>query len=144
LELTATHTNTVGILQGKATMEQYRQDLADMETGEREKINATRQGSTERLEVINAALRAEEFAGLTSTAHYRELHALVEFAMWAGLLEIGRNPILLVQNKGATRKVRKPRSLSVEQFHFCSPGCANRSQHYSSNSCAWAFVLVKP
>ena len=73
--MTATHTNTVGILQGKATMEQYRQDLADMETGEREKINATRQGSIERLEVINAALRAEEFAGLTSTAHYRELLA---------------------------------------------------------------------
>jgi integrase len=52
-----------------------------------------------------------------SKTHVRSLmHGLVEFAMWAGLLEMGRNPISLVQNKGATRKVRKARSLTVEQF----------------------------
>jgi integrase len=45
------------------------------------------------------------------------MHGLVEFAMWAGLLSINRNPISLVQNKGAMRKVRKARSLTVEQFH---------------------------
>src|ERR1017187_3484690 len=39
------------------------------------------------------------------------MHALVEFAMWAGLLDISRNPISLVKNKGAMRKVRKARSL---------------------------------
>jgi integrase len=37
--------------------------------------------------------------------------------MWSGLLEVSRNPISLVQNKGALRKVRKARSLTVEQFH---------------------------
>jgi hypothetical protein len=73
LELTATHENTVGILKGKAAMEQYRKDLADMETGEREKINATDQGSTERLAVIDAALKAEDALNLQATAHYREL-----------------------------------------------------------------------
>ena len=53
-----------------------------------------------------------------SKTHVRSLmHALVEFAMWAGMLEITRNPISLVQNAGATRKVRKARSLTVEQFH---------------------------
>lgn len=53
-----------------------------------------------------------------SKTHVRSLmHGLVEFAMWAGLLEISRNPISLVQNKGAMRKVRKARSLTVEQFH---------------------------
>jgi integrase len=52
-----------------------------------------------------------------SKTHVRSLmHALVEFAMWAGILEMSRNPISLVQNKGATRKVRKARSLTVEQF----------------------------
>jgi integrase len=52
-----------------------------------------------------------------SKTHVRSLmHALVEFAMWAGLLEMSRNPISLVQNKGATRKVRKARSLTTEQF----------------------------
>lgn len=53
-----------------------------------------------------------------SKTHVRSLmHALVEFAMWAGMLEVSRNPISLVQNAGATRKVRKARSLTVEQFH---------------------------
>ena len=53
-----------------------------------------------------------------SKTHVRSLmHGLVEFAMWAGLLDISRNPISLVQNKGATRKTRKARSLTVEQFH---------------------------
>jgi integrase len=44
------------------------------------------------------------------------MHGLVEFAMWSGLLDISRNPISLVQNTGATRKVRKARSLTAEQF----------------------------
>jgi len=53
-----------------------------------------------------------------SKTHVRSLmHGLVEFAMWAGLLEISRNPISLVQNNGATRRTRKARSLTVEQFH---------------------------
>ena len=52
-----------------------------------------------------------------SKTHVRSLlHGLVEFAMWAGLLEVSRNPLSLVQNAGATRKVRKARSLTVEQF----------------------------
>jgi integrase len=44
------------------------------------------------------------------------MHGLVEFAMWAGLLDISLNPISLVQNNGATLKVRKARSLTAEQF----------------------------
>ena len=52
-----------------------------------------------------------------SKTHVRSLmHGLVEFAMWAGLLGISRNPMSLVQNKGAMRKVRKARSLTAEQF----------------------------
>ena len=53
-----------------------------------------------------------------SKTHVRSLmHGLVEFAMWSGLLDISRNPVSLVRNIGATRKVRKARSLTVEQFH---------------------------
>jgi integrase len=53
-----------------------------------------------------------------SKTHVRSLmHGLLEFAMWAGIIEITRNPISLVQNKGATKRVRKARSLTVEQFH---------------------------
>jgi integrase len=53
-----------------------------------------------------------------SKTHVRSLmHGLVEFSMWAGLLEVTRNPMSLVKNSGATRKTRKPRSLTTEQFH---------------------------
>jgi len=37
--------------------------------------------------------------------------------MWSGTLEIGRNPVSLVRVQGATRRTRKPRSLTVEQFN---------------------------
>jgi integrase len=43
-------------------------------------------------------------------------HAFIEFAMFAGVLELGRNPISLVRNVGATHKVRQARNLTVEQF----------------------------
>lgn len=53
-----------------------------------------------------------------SKTHVRSLlHSLVEYAMWSGTLDISRNPISLVQNNGATRGTRKPRSLTAEQFH---------------------------
>jgi integrase len=52
-----------------------------------------------------------------SKTHVRSLmHTIVDFAMWAGILEVARNPISLVVNKGATKRVRKARSLSAEQF----------------------------
>lgn len=52
-----------------------------------------------------------------SKTHVRSLlHSLIEFAMFAGILEIGRNPISLVQNRGASKRVRKARSLTVDEF----------------------------
>jgi integrase len=53
-----------------------------------------------------------------SKTHVRSLlHGICEFAMYAGTLPIGRNPMSLVQNKGATKRTRTPRSLTAEQFH---------------------------
>lgn len=53
-----------------------------------------------------------------SKTHVRSLmHTVVDFAMWAGILDVSRNPISLVVNKGATKRVRKARSLTAEQFH---------------------------
>src|SRR5208283_3373592 len=52
-----------------------------------------------------------------SKAHVRSmLHLLMEFAMWSGALEISRNPIDLVVVKGATKRTRQPRSLTVDEF----------------------------
>ena len=52
-----------------------------------------------------------------SKSHVRGmLHLLMEFAMWSGGLEISRNPVDLVVVKGATKRTRQPRSLTVDEF----------------------------
>ena len=52
-----------------------------------------------------------------SKSHVRGmLHLLMEFAMWSGVLKISRNPIDLVVVKGATKRTRQPRSLTVNEF----------------------------
>jgi integrase len=62
-------------------------------------------------------LRQLNLSPKSKTHVHSLMHGLLEFAMWAGIIEITRNPISLVQNKGATKRVRKARSLTVEQFH---------------------------
>ena len=62
-------------------------------------------------------LRSLELSPKSKTHVRSLLHSLVDFAMWSGLLEVNRNPISLVQNNGATRRTRKPRNLTEQQFH---------------------------
>jgi integrase len=45
------------------------------------------------------------------------MRILVDFAMWCGFLEVRRNPMELVTVKGATKRTRQCRSLTVEEFH---------------------------
>jgi len=53
-----------------------------------------------------------------SKAHIRAmLRILVDFAMWTGVMRVSRNPIELVVVKGATKRTRQPRSLTVSEFH---------------------------
>jgi len=53
-----------------------------------------------------------------SKTHIRALmHSLFEFAMFAGVVELGRNPISLVRNTGATQKTRQARNLTILEFH---------------------------
>jgi integrase len=52
-----------------------------------------------------------------SKVHIRGLvRALWEFAMWRGDVSTQRNPMELVTIKGASKRVRKIRSLTVEEF----------------------------
>lgn len=52
-----------------------------------------------------------------SKVHIRGLvRVLWEFAMWRGDVPTQRNPIELVTIKGATKRKRQPRSLTVEEF----------------------------
>jgi integrase len=56
-----------------------------------------------------------------SKSHVRNmLYMLMDFAMWCGAMQIARNPIELVVVKGATKRTRKPRSLTVQQFQRLS------------------------
>jgi len=53
-----------------------------------------------------------------SKAHIRgTLSLLWDFAMWRGDVPTQRNPMSLVTIKGATKRKKKPRSLTVAQFH---------------------------
>jgi hypothetical protein len=72
-ELTQEHTNRIAQLTGKATEDQARKDLTDYEQAEREKINATQQGSAERLAVVDGAIKDEQSRNLQDTSFYREL-----------------------------------------------------------------------
>lgn len=52
-----------------------------------------------------------------SKVHIRGLIGILwDFAMWRGHVAMQRNPMELVQIKGATKRTREPRSLSVEEF----------------------------
>jgi len=54
-----------------------------------------------------------------SKVHIRGiLSALWNFAMWKQDISMQLNPISLVTIKGASRRIRQPRSLTVEQFRF--------------------------
>ena len=54
-----------------------------------------------------------------SKAHIRGLlHALWDYAMWRGEVATQRNPMELVKVKGATKRIRPPRSLTVEEFRL--------------------------
>jgi integrase len=44
------------------------------------------------------------------------LHQLWDFAMFCGYVALVRNPMELVTIKGATKRIRQPRSLTVEEF----------------------------
>lgn len=53
-----------------------------------------------------------------SKAHVRNMmYMLLDFAMWAGVIQLARNPMELVVVEGATKRMRKPRNLTAVDFH---------------------------
>lgn len=52
-----------------------------------------------------------------SKVHIRGLLSVLwDFGMWSGSMPVQRNPMELVTVKGATKRTRQPRSLTVEEF----------------------------
>ena len=57
------------------------------------------------------------FARVTARIHIRGiLSSLWNFAMWKQAIPMQVNPISLVRVKGASKRMRQPHSLTVEQF----------------------------
>lgn len=73
LEIEQAHSTQVAELTARASVEQAKRDIANLEAGEREKIQATQEGSAARLAAIDAATRTAEAAGLQETDFYRTL-----------------------------------------------------------------------
>jgi len=61
-----------------------------------------------------------------SKVHIRGLlHVLWDFAMWSGEIPTKRNPMELVNVRNASHRVRKTRSLTVEQFQLLLEAVGN-------------------
>ena len=54
------------------------------------------------------------------------LHLLWDYAMWRGDIPTQRNPMELVSVKGASKRTKKPRSLTVEEFRQFSKHLPDR------------------
>jgi integrase len=53
-----------------------------------------------------------------SKVHVRGLlHTLWDYAMWRGDVPTQRNPMELVEVKNASKRVSKPRTMTIEEFH---------------------------
>lgn len=72
-EIDQQYQTQVAQLRAKAAVEQAARDLANLQQSERAKIEATDQGSAERLAAIDAAIREEQARGLQDTEFYRSL-----------------------------------------------------------------------
>jgi integrase len=64
---------------------------------------------------VELSLKSIELAPQTR-ASAGLLHRLWDYAMFRGEVPVERNPMELVTIKGATKRIRQPRSLTVEEF----------------------------
>jgi hypothetical protein len=71
-----TAATNVAQLRSKAEVAQYQKDIADLQQSEREKINATQQGSAERLAAIDAAMKEAQAKNLQETDYYKQLRSM--------------------------------------------------------------------
>jgi integrase len=71
-----------------------------------------------------------------SKVHIRGLlRMLWDYAMWRGDVLTERNPMELVRIKGASKRMRKPPSLTVEQFHLLL-------QQFGEDRCFRTLLLI--
>jgi hypothetical protein len=73
IEIGGEYNAKVAELKAKSSVDINSRDLRDLEQNNREKIEATRQGSDARLAAIDAAIREEESLNLQDTNYFRDL-----------------------------------------------------------------------
>ncbi len=125
LEQTATNDNLVTPV--RSLVERYRTERMPLRTMTRQGYNTWLNGyivpkwGDSALQELQARPVDLWLQSLTlapkSKVHIRGLvRALWEFAMWRGDVSTQRNPMELVTIKNATKRMKKPRSLTVEEF----------------------------
>jgi integrase len=71
-----------------------------------------------------------------SKSHIRGLlYVLWDFAMWCGHVPTQRNPIELVTVKGASKRTRKPRILTVEEYQLFAQQLSEPFRNYCTALC---------
>ena len=80
-----------------------------------------------------------------SKLHIRGLlGSLWDYAIWRGDVPTQRNPVELVTIKGVTKRVRKPQSLTAEQFHALLQGIGDNrnlsSWHHGEETFAYICI----
>jgi len=62
-------------------------------------------------------LKSLELAPRSKASIRGLLSLLWDYVMWSGAVPVDRNPMSLVTITGSSKRIRKPRSLTVEEFH---------------------------
>jgi hypothetical protein len=73
LKITADYSAKVVELKSTASVAEYNRDISQMEQAEALKIGAQKEGTAERMAVIDSAIKEERAKGLESTQHFQEL-----------------------------------------------------------------------
>jgi len=73
LEIQTDYTSKVAELTARASVEIYDRDLTALQQSEREKIEATQEGSAARIAAIDAGIKEEQSRNLQETEFYRDL-----------------------------------------------------------------------
>jgi integrase len=75
-----------------------------------------------------------------SKVHVRGLlHTLWDYAMWRGDVPTQRNPMELVQVIDASKRLSKPRTMTIAEFHGCPPFLRSRTGQWQRSVYALDF-----
>jgi uncharacterized protein YdcH (DUF465 family) len=114
----ATAATAIAQLKSKAQVAQNQKDLADLQQAEREQINATQQGSAERLAIIDAAMKDAESKNLQETDFYKQLRTARVDTVRQGAEQESQAKLqgIQIQTKGDEQSLQSQIRLATEEL----------------------------